>query len=140
METSSPAEQLRAAGLRVTAIRLAVLRAVHENPHADVETVRSAVAGELGSVSVQSVYDALAVLSGAGLLRRLEPAGHPARYEVHLHDNHHHLACRACGAIVDVPCAVGEAPCLAPADTQGFVLDEAEVIYWGLCAACAPSS
>ena len=136
MDVISPAEMLRGASLRVTAIRLAVLDALVAHPHAEAEVVRASVADALGSVSVQSVYDTLSALRVGEVVRKVEPAGHPARYELHAHDNHHHLACRSCGKIVDVPCAVDTMPCMTPLDTHGFVLDEAEVIYWGLCSAC----
>lgn len=132
-----PQQVLRSAGLRVTSIRVATLEVVAATPHADAERIRAGVIERLGSVSVQSVYDTLNVLRTAGVLRKVEPAGHPARYEFHEHDNHHHLACRNCGAIEDVPCAVGSQPCMDPEDTHGFVVDEAEVIYWGLCPSCA---
>nr|WP_124707440.1 Fur family transcriptional regulator [Gordonia insulae] len=133
------AEQLRSVALRVTRPRVAVLEAVHAHPHADTETVMAAVRAALPDVSRQAVYDVLNALSGAGLVRRIQPSGHVARYESRVGDNHHHVVCRSCGVIADVDCAVGEAPCLTPSDHQGFVLDEAEVIYWGLCAECATS-
>lgn len=133
------AEQLRSVALRVTRPRVAVLEAVHAHPHADTETVITAVRAELPDVSRQAVYDVLGALSTAGLLRRIQPSGHVARYESRVGDNHHHVVCRSCGIIGDVDCAVGEAPCLTPSDHHGFVLDEAEVIYWGLCADCAAS-
>ncbi|MCV7236468.1 Fur family transcriptional regulator [Mycobacterium branderi] len=133
------AEQLRMADLRVTRPRLAVLQAVQEHPHADTETIFEAVRFGLPKVSRQAVYDVLAALTGAGLVRRIQPSGHVARYESRVADNHHHLVCRSCGAIADVDCAVGEAPCLIPADDNGFCLDEAEVIYWGLCPDCSTS-
>ncbi|MDL9946866.1 Fur family transcriptional regulator [Gordonia sp. ABSL11-1] len=133
------AEQLRSVALRVTRPRVAVLEAVHAHPHADTETVITAVRAELPDVSRQAVYDVLGALSTAGLLRRIQPSGHVARYESRVGDNHHHVVCRSCGIIGDVDCAVGEAPCLTPSDHHGFVLDEAEVIYWGLCGDCAAS-
>lgn len=136
-EKFSAPDMLRQAGLRVTAIRTAVLDSVAAAPHAEAEAIRAGVAQRLGSVSVQSIYDTLNVLRESGVLRRVELAGHPALYEIHAHDNHHHMACRACGVVLDVPCAVGEMPCLTPSETHGFVLDEAEVIYWGLCPACS---
>jgi Fur family ferric uptake transcriptional regulator len=132
-----PAEQLRGAGLRVTAGRVAVLEAVAGVPHATADDVVRTVRGSLGSVSVQAVYDALHALTEAGLLRRIEPAGHPARYERRVGDNHHHVVCRSCGVVADVDCTVGHAPCLAPSDDHGFVLDLAEVTFWGLCPQCA---
>jgi Fe2+ or Zn2+ uptake regulation protein len=127
---------LRAAGLRVTRPRLAVLRALAGAPHSTVDAVVAAVRGEAGSVSVQAVYDVLRVLGQAGLVRRIDLAGAPSRYEVRVGDNHHHVVCRGCGVTSDVDCAVGAAPCLEPADTHGFVVDEAEVTYWGICPAC----
>ncbi|MEL4358233.1 MULTISPECIES: Fur family transcriptional regulator [unclassified Luteococcus] len=133
----SAPDALRRANLRVTAIRTAVLDVVAAAPHAEAEAVRRGVVERLGSVSVQSIYDTLNVLREAGLLRRVELAGHPALYEIHAHDNHHHMACRSCGVVLDVACAVGRMPCLAPSETHGFVLDEAEVIYWGRCPACS---
>jgi len=135
------AGQLRLAALRVTRPRLAVLEAVHANPHADTETILTAVRRNLPDVSRQAVYDVLAALSAAGLVRRIQPSGSVARYEARVGDNHHHVVCRSCGAIADVDCAVGETPCLTPYDSdgalEGFVLDEAEVIYWGLCPNCS---
>lgn len=128
--------RLRAAGLRVTTPRLAVYAAVAGMPHSDAEAVTAVVRTELGRVSTQGVYDALRVLTEQGLLRRIEPAGSPARYETRTGDNHHHVVCRACGATSDVDCAVNAAPCLEASDTHGFVLDEAEVVYWGLCPLC----
>ncbi len=134
---SDPAALLRGRGLRVTAQRLAVLRAVAERPHATADAVAEAVRAEIGSISVQAVYDALAALAERGLLRRIQPAGSPARYEDRVGDNHHHLICRSCDRMVDVDCAVGETPCLTAADDRGYEVDEAEVIYWGRCPACA---
>jgi Fur family ferric uptake transcriptional regulator len=128
---------LRAAGLRVTRPRLAVLDAVREHPHADTETLLGAARSSLGSVSHQAVYDVLRALTDTGLVRRIQPQGSVARYEARTGDNHHHLVCRACGTIVDVDCATGAAPCLTPSDDGGFVVDEAEVVYRGLCPACA---
>ncbi|MEV4604355.1 Fur family transcriptional regulator [Amycolatopsis sp. NPDC049253] len=136
MPATDPAERLRGVSLRVTKQRTAVLHAVAQRPHADVETVVRAVRSELGAVSTQAVYDILAALGEVGLVRRIEPAGSPARFEVRTGDNHHHVVCRRCGAVADVDCAVGERPCLAPASTNGFVIDEAEVTYWGLCPSC----
>ena len=127
---------LRAAGLRVTRPRVAVLAAVRSAPHADTDALLAAVRAELGSVSHQAVYDVLRALTTAGLVRRIEPAGSVARYEARVGDNHHHVVCRSCGAIADVDCAVGTAPCLTASDDHGFVLDEAEVVYWGRCPAC----
>jgi Fur family ferric uptake transcriptional regulator len=141
--TSDYAEQLRVADLRVTRPRLAVLEAVHAHPHADTETIFSVVRETLPDVSRQAVYDVLAALTNAQLVRRIQPSGSVARYESRVGDNHHHVVCRSCGVIADVDCAVGEAPCLTPSDPDGtldgFVLDEAEVIYWGLCPDCSLS-
>ncbi|WP_040864442.1 Fur family transcriptional regulator [Nocardia exalbida] len=133
---ADPREWLRAAGLRVTAPRIAVLDAVAARPHSDADTVAATVRDALGSVSTQAVYDVLHACVRAGILRRIEPAGSSARYETRIGDNHHHLVCRSCGAVADVDCAVGEAPCLDPSDAHGFVVDEAEVVFWGLCPTC----
>lgn len=127
---------LRARNLHVTPQRVAVLRAISAWPHSTADGVYRVVRAELGTVSRQAVYDTLATLTDLGLLRRLEPAGSPARYEERVGDNHHHLVCRTCGRMVDVDCAVGEAPCLSPSDGAGYEIDEAEVIYWGRCAEC----
>lgn len=129
-------DALRAAGLRVTAPRLAVLEAVATGSHADVETIAAAARSSLGALSKQAVYDILRVFVGAGLVRQIQPAGSPARYEARVGDNHHHLVCRHCGAIADVDCVIGAAPCLAPSDTADYHLDEAEVTHWGLCPTC----
>ncbi|UGT40218.1 transcriptional repressor [Nocardia yamanashiensis] len=129
-------EQLRAVGLRVTAPRVAVLDAVAEAPHSDADGVAVKVRESLGSVSTQAVYDVLKACVGAGLLRRIEPAGSPALYEARTGDNHHHLVCRSCGTVVDIDCAVGAAPCLEPDRSHGFVIDEAEVVFWGRCPRC----
>ena len=129
---------LRGAGLRVTRPRLAVLDAVSERPHADTGSVLDGVRTLLPSVSHQAVYDCLGALTDAGLLRRIQPAGSVARYELRVGDNHHHLVCRSCGAVSDVDCAVGATPCLDPDDARGFEVDEAEVIYWGRCPDCTP--
>jgi Fur family ferric uptake transcriptional regulator len=126
---------LRGADLRVTRPRVAVLAAVHENPHADTDSIIGAVREEFG-VSHQAVYDVLRALTDAGLVRRIQPSLSVARYESRVADNHHHIVCRSCGAIADVDCAIGIAPCLAPLDDHGYAIDEAEVIYWGLCPAC----
>jgi Fur family ferric uptake transcriptional regulator len=131
---------VRGAGLRVTRPRLAVLGAVHQRPHADTDSIIGAVRAELGDVSHQAVYDVLRVLTDAGLLRRIQPMGSVARYEARIGDNHHHVVCRSCGAIADVDCAVGEAPCLTAADAAGYEIGEAEVIYWGSCPDCASST
>jgi Fur family transcriptional regulator, stress-responsive regulator len=130
-------EMLRGADLRVTRPRVAALAAVFDHPHADTATLIEAVRADLGEVSPQAVYDVLRALTEAGLLRRIEPAGSVARYESRVADNHHHLICRGCGAIADVDCAVGDTPCLTASDAHGFQIDEAEVIYWGTCPACA---
>jgi Fur family transcriptional regulator, stress-responsive regulator len=135
--------QLRNADLRVTRPRVAVLEAVHDRPHADTETILSAVREGLPDVSRQAVYDVLNALTAVGLLRRIQPLGMVARYESRVGDNHHHVVCRSCGVIADIDCAVGDAPCLTPADDEvleGFVLDEAEVIYWGLCPNCSTAT
>ena len=128
-----PADLLRERGIQVTAQRLAVLRAVSGQPHITADGVAEVVRAEIGAISLQSVYDALGVLVAAGLLRRIQPAGSPARFEDRVGDNHHHLICRVCGRLVDVDCAVGAAPCLTAADDQGYEIDEAEVAYWGRC-------
>jgi Fur family transcriptional regulator, stress-responsive regulator len=135
--------QLRMADLRVTRPRVAVLEAVHAHPHADTETILSAVRIGLPDVSRQAVYDVLNALTAVGLVRRIQPLGMVARYESRVGDNHHHVVCRSCGVIADIDCAVGEAPCLTPFDDNaldGFVLDEAEVIYWGLCPDCSTAN
>ncbi len=129
-------DQLRSRGLRVTRPRLAVLEVLAGGGHLEVEEIVAKVRGRLDSVSVQAVYDVLSALARAGLARRIEPAGSPARYEARTGDNHHHIVCRGCGMVADVDCAVGEAPCLDPSVTHGFELDEAEVTFWGLCPAC----
>ncbi len=134
---SSDAQKLlREHGLQVTAQRLAVLEAVNLRPHATSDEIFEEVRGTIGSVSRQAVYDALGVFTEKGILRRIQPAGSPGRYEGRVGDNHHHLACRRCGRLVDVDCAVGAMPCLEPRDSHGFAIDEAEVIYWGVCPAC----
>lgn len=131
-----PGDLLRRNGIQVTAQRLAVLEAVSGRPHCTADDVATAVRAEIGVISRQAVYDTLGVLADKGLIRRIQPAGSPARYEDRTGDNHHHLICRACGRMVDVDCAVGAAPCLAPADASGYEIDEAEVIYWGRCPEC----
>nr|WP_305883326.1 Fur family transcriptional regulator [Conexibacter sp. DBS9H8] len=133
-------ELLRAHDLRVTRPRLAVLAVVNEHPHADTHAILDRVREQLPEVSHQAVYDVLAALSGAGVLRRIQPQGSVARYEARVGDNHHHVVCRACGAVADVDCAVGEAPCLSASDTRGYAIEEAEVIYWGLCPDCLAAS
>ena len=130
---------LREHGVQVTAQRLAVLRAVWGLPHSTADDIDKVVRAEIGAISRQAVYDALGVLTDKGLLRRIQPAGSAARYEGRVDDNHHHLVCRSCGAMVDVDCAVGDAPCLTPADGAGYEIDEAEVVYWGTCPRCASS-
>lgn len=138
MPTTTELERLlREASLRVTRPRVAVLTAVYDHPHADTDSIIGVVRGDLGEVSHQAVYDVLRALTAAGLVRRIEPAGSVARYESRVGDNHHHLVCRSCGVIADVDCAVGATPCLTAADDQGFAIDEAEVVYWGLCPDCA---
>jgi Fur family transcriptional regulator, stress-responsive regulator len=127
---------LRGVSLRITRPRVAVLAAVYDQPHADTLSIVARVREELGAVSQQAVYDVLQALTDAGLVRRIQPPGSVARYESRVGDNHHHVVCRSCGAIEDVDCAVGSAPCLTPFDDHGFVIDEAEVIYRGLCPAC----
>ncbi|GAQ55794.1 Fur family transcriptional regulator [Streptomyces acidiscabies] len=136
----TPAEELRAVGLRVTAARVALLDAVRAGDHLGVEAIATGVRERVGHVSVQAVYEALHALTAAGLIRRIEPAGSPARFEGRVGDNHHHLICRTCGTVVDVDCAVGHTPCLTASDDHGFAIDEAEVVYWGLCPACSTSS
>ncbi|MFI0480225.1 Fur family transcriptional regulator [Actinomadura sp. 9N215] len=131
---------LRGAALRVTRPRLAVLEAVHAHPHADTDSIIDAVRGELPKVSHQAVYDSLRTLTAAGLVRRIQPAGFVARYESRVGDNHHHVVCRSCGVIADADCATGEAPCLTASDDRGFTIDEAEVVYWGLCPECSAAS
>jgi Fur family ferric uptake transcriptional regulator len=130
-------DALRSAGLRVTAVRVALLETVRSGDHLGVEAVAAGVRGRVGHVSLQAVYEALHALTAAGLVRRIEPAGGTPRFEGRVGDNHHHLVCRSCGVVADVDCAVGEAPCLTPSDDRGFTLSEAEVIYWGLCAECS---
>ena len=137
--TSDFEAQLRAASLRVTRPRLAVLTALRDHRHVDTDTVINLVRAELPAVSHQAVYDVLRALTDANLVRRIEPAGSVARYESRVDDNHHHVVCRSCGAIADVECAVGHTPCLTASDDHGFVIDEAEVVYWGTCPDCSPS-
>ena len=138
--TDATAALLREHGLHVTAQRLAVFDAVARGTHATADEVLAVVRDRLGSVSRQAVYDALGALTEAGLLRRIQPARSPARYEDRTGDNHHHVVCRECGIVVDVDCAVGEAPCLTASEDHGFTIDEAEVIHWGTCPACHPTS
>jgi Fe2+ or Zn2+ uptake regulation protein len=139
-EVSELERMLRGASLRITRPRLAVLGAVHAHPHADTQSLLGAVRGELSDVSQAAVYEVLNALTEAGLVRRIQPQGTVARYESRTGDNHHHVICRACGVIADVDCAVGAAPCLDPSDGHGFVIDEAEVVYWGVCPACQSES
>lgn len=143
MTASQPpttAEVLRGAGLRVTAARVALLETVRDGGHLGVEAVASGVRDRVGHVSLQAVYEALHALTAAGLVRRIEPPGSPALFEGRVGDNHHHLVCRSCGIVADVDCAVGHAPCLTASEDHGFSVDEAEVIYWGLCPACSTVS
>jgi Fur family ferric uptake transcriptional regulator len=135
-----PADLLRQHGIQVTAQRLAVLRAVSNEPHITADAVAESVRSEIGAISLQSVYDALNVLVTEGLIRRIQPAGSPARFEDRVGDNHHHLICRVCGRVVDVDCAVGKAPCLTAHDDNGYQIDEAEVAYWGRCPDCQNTS
>ena len=130
------AELLRRRGIQVTAQRLAVMRAVAARPHITADAIAEAVRGEIGAISLQSVYDALGLLVAEGLLRRIQPSGSPARFEDRVGDNHHHLICRVCGRVVDIDCAIGSAPCLKASDSQGYEIDEAEVAYWGRCPQC----
>ena len=134
--TDNPADLLRKHGVQVTAQRLAVLRAVSVQPHGTAKDVAEVVRAEIGVISRQAVYDALEMLADKGLIRRIQPAGSPARYEDRVGDNHHHLICRTCGRMVDVDCAVGAAPCLTAANDSGFEIEEAEVVYWGRCPEC----
>ena len=131
---------LRAVDLRVTRPRVAVLGAVHARPHADTDSIIATVREDVGEVSHQAVYDVLRVLTDKGLVRRIQPSGSVARYESRVGDNHHHVVCRSCGAIADVDCAVGEAPCLHASDDHGFAIEQAEVIYWGVCPDCSTAS
>jgi Fur family ferric uptake transcriptional regulator len=143
MPRQSPADGaalLREYGLQVTAQRLAVLRAMSARPHSTADDIHKLVAVELGTISRQAVYDTLATLTDKGLLRRIQPAGSPARYEDRVGDNHHHLICRVCGRTVDVDCAVGYTPCLTASDDAGYEIDEAEVVYWGRCPDCLAAS
>jgi Fur family transcriptional regulator, stress-responsive regulator len=135
--TPTIAAELRGVGLRVTAARVALLETVRAGDHLGVEAIAAGVRDRVGYVSLQAVYDALHALTAAGLIRRIEPADSPARFEGRVGDNHHHIVCRSCGVVADVDCAVGEAPCLTASDDKGFSIDEAEVVYWGLCPNCA---
>lgn len=136
-QTPSTAEELRGAGLRVTAARVALLEIVRGGDHLGIEAVASGVRDRIGHVSLQAVYEALHALTAAGLVRRIEPAGSTPRFEGRVGDNHHHIVCRSCGVLADVDCAVGEAPCLTASEDHGFSIDEAEVIYRGLCPNCS---
>jgi Fur family ferric uptake transcriptional regulator len=135
--TPTTADELRGVGLRVTAARVALLETVRDGDHLGVEAIASGVRDRVGHISVQAVYEALHALTAAGLIRRIEPAGSPARFEGRVGDNHHHVVGRSCGVVADVDCEIGEAPCLTASDDHGFAIDEAEVIYWGLCPACS---
>ena len=136
-QTPTTADELRGVGLRVTAVRVALLETVRDGDHLGVEAIASGVRDRVGHVTLQAVYDALHALTAAGLVRRIEPADSPARFERRVGDNHHHAVCRSCGVVADVDCAVGAAPCLTASDDHGFSIDEAEVIYWGLCPGCS---
>jgi Fur family ferric uptake transcriptional regulator len=136
-QAPTTAEELRGAGLRVTAARVALLETVRHGDHLGVDTIASGVRDRVGHISLQAVYEGLHALTAAGLVRRIEPAGSPALYEGRVGDNHHHVVCRSCGGVADVDCAVGDAPCLTASDDNGFSIDEAEVIYWGLCPTCS---
>ncbi|WP_193614044.1 Fur family transcriptional regulator [Nocardioides lijunqiniae] len=140
MSTTQHEVALRAASLRVTQPRLAVLAVVDDHPHIDTDAVIGRVRSDYANVSHQTVYDVLRALTDAGLIRRIQPAGSTARYESRVGDNHHHVVCRTCGAIADVDCAVGHTPCLTASDDHGFVVDEAEVVYWGTCPDCAAAA
>ena len=140
MPAPDPTALLRDYGLRVTAARLAVLSAVASRPHAPADEIATAAREHLGALSTAAVYEVLNAFTGAGLVRRIEPAGSPARYETRTADNHHHAVCRQCGAVSDIDCAVGHAPCLEPSNANGFVIEQAEVTWWGTCATCSPSN
>jgi Fur family transcriptional regulator, stress-responsive regulator len=143
MPTETPVDSdalLRQHGLQVTAQRLAVLRAVSDRPHRTADDICTVVRAEIGAISRQAVYDSLTALTDKGLLRRIQPAGSPARYEDRVGDNHHHLICRTCNEMIDVDCAVGDTPCLTAADDSGYEVDEAEVIYWGRCPQCTAAT
>jgi Fur family ferric uptake transcriptional regulator len=136
-QNPTTADELRGAGLRVTAARVALLETVRDGDHLGVEAIASGVRDRVGHISLQAVYEGLHALTAAGLVRRIEPAGSPARFEGRVSDNHHHIVCRSCGVVGDVDCAVAEAPCLTASDDLGFLIDEAEVTYWGLCPDCS---
>jgi Fur family transcriptional regulator, stress-responsive regulator len=131
------ADELRGVGLRVTAARVALLETIRNGDHLGVEAIAAGVRDRIGHISLQAVYDALHALTAAGLVRRIEPAGRPPRFEGRVGDNHHHIVCRSCALVADIDCATGEAPCLTASDDRGFLIDEAEVIYWGLCPDCS---
>jgi Fur family transcriptional regulator, stress-responsive regulator len=139
-QTPTTADELRGVGLRVTAARVALLETVRGGDHLGIEAIASGVRDRVGHISLQAVYEALHALTTVGLIRRIEPAGGPPRFEGRVGDNHHHVVCRSCGAVADVDCAVGEAPCLTASDDHGFSINEAEVVYWGLCPACSTTS
>ena len=132
--------ELRSAGLRVTTGRIAILEALETHPHSDAETLRLQLTGDLAGTSIQSVHNVLGDLADAGIIRRIEPAGSAVRYERRVDDNHHHIVCTSCGAIADVDCVVGHAPCLHPSDAAGFAVSSAEVTFWGLCADCTAAA
>jgi Fe2+ or Zn2+ uptake regulation protein len=136
-QNPAPADELRGAGLRVTAARVALLETVREGDHLGVEAIATQVRARLGHISLQAVYEALHALTAAGLIARIETPGSPARFEGRIGDNHHHLVCRSCGAVADVDCAAGHAPCLTASEDHGFTIDEAQVIFWGLCPSCS---
>ena len=136
-QVPTPADELRQVGLRVTAARVALLETVRDGDHLGVEALATRVRARLGHISLQAVYEALHALTAAGLVARIEPPGSPARFEGRVGDNHHHVVCRSCGAVADVDCAIGDAPCLTPSDDHGFSIDEAQVIFWGLCSDCS---
>ena len=138
--TPTTAEELRGAGLRVTAARAALLEIIRDGDHLGIEAIASGVRDRIGHISLQAVYEALHALTAAGLIRRIEPVGGQPRFEGRVGDNHHHVVCRSCGVVVDVDCATGEAPCLTASDDHGFMIDEAEVVYWGLCRDCSTAS
>ena len=138
--TPNAADELRGAGLRVTAARVALLETVRGGDHLGIEAIALGVRGRVGHISLQAVYEALHALTAARLIRRIEPAGGTPRFEGRVGDNHHHVVCRSCGAVADVDCAVGEAPCLTASDDHGFAINEAEVVYWGLCPSCSTAS
>jgi Fe2+ or Zn2+ uptake regulation protein len=136
----SPSDRIRLAGQRVTALRVTILRLLQERTHARADELALSTKERLGSISLQAVYDSLGVLESAGLVRRIEPAGSPALFEIRVSDNHHHLVCRSCALVTDVDCVVGHAPCLTPISDSGYVVDEAEVTFWGICPSCQASS